>query len=65
MGSRQATVDEWVERVQAVIREAHADGVQWSYESDYCEADDCGSCCGVTTPLAATRDDVCKQVCIY
>lgn len=57
MSERAASVASWVERVQAVLKAAEADGVKWAYEADYCTADDCAGCCRIDHPLAASRDD--------
>lgn len=65
MSERQASVAQWVERVQAVLKAAEADGVKWDYETNYCEVDDCAGCCNTPMPLAASRDDGYRLVSIY
>ena len=65
MNKRAATVAQWVERLQAVLKAAEADGVTWAYEADYCNDDGCTGCCRIDHPLTASRDDGFAYVQIY
>lgn len=64
-GIPAASVAEWIKRVKAVLKAAEADGVEWEYEADYCEADGCVGCCRTSTPLTASRGDGHGSICLY
>lgn len=45
----------WVERMQALIRQAEDDDVRWTYKPDRCYGDVCSGCCQSYGPLTAER----------